>query len=227
MMNELLVAINGPMGVGKSTVAVGLEKQHQFHIISIGTQIKKVSTLLIDDTKQLQTYLQKVLGDKEEGTRIAFLLTDLFTDHFAHAHWEKESNGSYNKNEFYRKLTQEVATLMRQEYGEDIWVRFIASDAMDLANEGKHVVCDDLRVPSEKRIFEQFGFTIIRLDISKEEQERRLKKIYGHIPTELLNHPTEIALNDATFDYRFLVDGLSEEQVQQKVYNFLNLTQIQ
>lgn len=224
-MSELLVALNGKMRSGKSTVAEMLREEHGFHIVSIGSTIKKVANYLIEDTRQLKQYLKEVLkAEKEEKFEVIFqdFLT-VYQEQFANAIWQKEENGLYVKNEHYRKLTQMVATHFRQLYSEDIWMRFIAVDAMDLADKGKNVVCDDLRVKSEKRILEMFGFVIIRFDISKEEQEKRSKALGEEIPDELLYHPTEIDLDDALFDYRFSVDALSPKEVYEKVVDYLKL----
>lgn len=224
-MNELLVVLSGKMGSGKSTVAEGLCERFGFHTISIGTMIKKVSTLLIDQPNELKSYLRNVLKEEkpESFEELYSKLITLYRENFTDATWEKDEAGNYTKNESYRDLTQFVATYFRDLYSQDIWVRFIASDAMELATSGERVVCDDLRDPSEKRILEMFGFMAVRLDISKEEQKRRLQERYGTISEELLNHPTETALDDAHFDYRFSVDGMSVEEQREKVYRYLKL----
>lgn len=223
MFDELLVALSGPMGSGKSTVAEGLKGKHKFHIISIGTTIKKVSKLLIDDQVKLKTYLESVLKGEENFQAIYGTLIETFKEKFNYAEWERKEDGTYNKNQWYRDLTQFTATYFRELYGEDIWMRFVASDAMNLATSGERVVCDDLRFPGEKKILEMFGFRIVRLDITKEEQKKRLANDYGEISDELLNHATETSLNDAHFDYRLLVDGFSVQETQQQVYQFLGL----
>lgn len=223
MFDELLLALSGSMGSGKSTVAQGLKEKHKFHVISIGTPIKKVSKLLIDDQVELKVYLGHVLKAEEDFDGLYNAFIDAFKSKFEKAIWEKKMDGEYNKNQDFRDLTQFTATYFRDLYGKDIWVRFVATDAMNLATSGERVVCDDLRLPGEKKILEMFGFRIVRLDISKEEQKKRLAHDYGEITDELLNHETETALDNAYFDYRFLVDGLSVKETQERVYQFLKI----
>lgn len=224
-MNELLVTLSGPMGSGKSTVAKGLTEEHSFHIISIGSTIKKVSTMLIDEPKELLDYLRHVLTGESEENLNAFYqqLLDGFHEKFPHPTWKKDEQGAYIKTEDYRELTQYVATYFRTSYSEDIWVRFIASDAVELAAKGEKVICDDMRFPTEKRILEMFGFTSIRLDISDAVQKKRLEATYGTISDELRNHPGEHALDDAHFDLHVNVDTLSIEETRNQVYAYLGL----
>lgn len=224
-MNELLVALNGKMRSGKSTVAEKLRDEHGFHIVSIGSTIKKVANLLIEQPEALKSYLKEVLksegDDKFEAVFRTFITQ--YQTQFSEAVWQKDAHGFYVKNESYRKLTQMVATYFRNVYSEDIWMRFIAVEAIDLADKGEKVVCDDLRLKSEKRILEMFGFLIIRFDISKEEQRARSARLGENISDELLNHPTEVDLDEVYFDYRFSVDGMSVDDMYQHVIDYLKL----
>lgn len=226
MSVDILTVISGEMGSGKSTLANGLKEEFGFHVISIGTTIKKVSQLLVDDNEILREYLLETLKEEEKFEEIFTRLIQEFEVRFNNADWRKSGNGEYIKNSSYRDLTQFVATYFRELYGEDIWVRFVASDAMELADKGEKVICDDLRFPNEKKIFEMFGFSTIRLDISKEEKLRRLQREYGEIPEDLLNHPSETALNDAFFDFRIPVDGLGKDELKNRVCDFLKLSNV-
>ena len=224
-MNELLLALNGKMRSGKSTIAEKLRDEKGFQIISIGNTIKKVANYLIEDQRALKQYLKEALkgeGEKEFETIYQSFLSS-YLQEFSDAVWQKDEKGIYAKNESYRKLTQMVATYFRNVYSEDIWMRFIATDAMDLADKGHKVVCDDLRLKSEKRILEMFGFMVIRLDISPEEQQRRSLLLGEDISDALLHHKTEVDLDDAYFDYRLEVDGLNSEDVYQKIVNYLKI----
>lgn len=222
MNKDNLVVINGKMASGKTTAANGLKEDFNFIIISIGTMIKKVSTLLLEDKEKLNSYLNNVLNE-EEGDFINEILTKGFKENYKNAIWEKLNDGSYNKNKWYRKLTQFVATTMRDQYGDDVWVRFLVNDAMELAEKGKNVVCDDMRVPSEKKIFEKFGFATVRLEVSKQEQRKRLEKEYGNIPEEQLNHVTETSLDDAKFDFKINTDNFTIKEMRMEIYKFLGL----
>ena len=64
-MNELLLALNGKMRSGKSTVAEKLRDEKGFHIISIGSTIKKVANLLIENQSELKKYLKEAEENKK------------------------------------------------------------------------------------------------------------------------------------------------------------------
>lgn len=216
------IALNGKLACGKSEQARQLHQELGYSILSIGTMIKKVTNLLIEDPKECKTYL-KTMIDKEQTVNVLYQeVQNEFYQTYQKEKFEKTTDGLYIKNDSYRELAQYIATSFRDVLGEDIWVTFIAKEAEMLAKNGQKVVCDDLRFPSEKRIFEQFGFATIRLDVSESVQKQRIsKRGDGTINEKQLTHISEIALDDAAFDLRIDTDHLSIDEIKTIIFSFV------
>lgn len=208
------IAITGKMVSGKSTLSKQLSKTMGYQIISISSSINQTAALLIENEKLLNEYL----FSKIENYRIASILFETLTSTFqkkfmnTRVTWSKDSKGKFIKTQPYRELLQMVATSGRALMGEGIWCEFTKSDVLDLNNRNIPVIIDDLRLPSEKKFFEDFGFDIIRLDIESNEQRRRLLQLYGDINEDLLNHSTETALDNEDFLYRIDTTNKTEDE---------------
>jgi len=218
------IALSGKLACGKSRLAEELKRDLNYTIISIGTVIKKTTSLLIEDTERFKMYLQDMLQHQKDTAKLADEVIANFEKNFSRKSFVLDANGDYVKNDSYRGLVQYIATSMRKKLGEDVWVMFIAKEAEKKSKQGILVVCDDLRFPSEKEIFENYRFNIVRLDVSKEVQKKRIQmRGDGEISEEQLNHPSETALDDANFDLRIDTDNLLPEQVKERVCDYLNL----
>lgn len=200
-----LLALSGKMACGKSTVSRILSDTFDYQVLSIASPIKKTAILLIENTSELETYLIDMISNHHVAKSIYEKLYFNFELAFLQASWEKNSDGTYNKNDDYRKLLQRVATIVRDELGEDIWVKFFAKEAKALSEKGRKVICDDLRLPSEMKVLQKNGFSIIRINVDEEVQKQRLLELYGEINHKLLNHPTETSLDSAT-DFDFIIN---------------------
>ena len=87
---------------------------------------------------------------------------------------------------------------------------------------GKSVVLAGCRYPYEHQLFANEGAVMVRLDVSRAEQERRAMLRDGCIPTEAaFNHPGEVATDNATFDLRLDTDHLSSAEVLAAVLRHL------
>jgi len=216
------IALNGKLACGKSEQARQLQQELGYSVLSIGTMIKKVTNLVIEEPKEWKTYLKTVLEEDHVIEQIYQEVQKTFQKKFQHVTFEKTEDGLYVKNDWYRELAQYIATSFRTLLGEDIWVTFVAKEAKMLAKQGKRVVCDDLRFPSEKHIFEQFGFATIRLDVSKKVQKQRISmRGDGKIDEKQLTHISEVALDDALFDLRINTDNLSIEEIKTIIFSFI------
>lgn len=89
-----------------------------------------------------------------------------------------------------RKLLQDLGEKMK-EIDYDVWVKYLTNQ---IINE-ERVIIDDLRYINEYNSLKNFGFIIIKLEISKEEQIKRIKSTYPNTYQEhisRLNHVSEI-----------------------------------
>ena len=105
--------------------------------------------------------------------------------------------GMENKN---RELLQSIGTKMR-EIDEDIWIKYV------LKNNSDNIIIDDLRYPNELKALKKENFIIIKLDLDKDSQLKRLKQCYpdsyqDHINN--MNHESELLmdkLDDSEFNF--------------------------
>ncbi|PFJ38852.1 hypothetical protein [Bacillus thuringiensis] len=217
------IALSGKMTTGKSTLSQVLVEQMDFQIVSIGTTIKKTSTLLIDNPPLLFQYLKQMVKENHNAQELFFSLLTAYNNGFSHSEWTKNTEGELIKNQSFRDLLQVVATTGRNLLGENVWCEFAKNEAFLILENDIPVIIDDLRIPSEKQLFEKNDFHIIRLDIEKEEQLRRIYNLYGEIDEELLNHPTETALDDACFDLRIDTTHLTVKEVSEQLTHFITI----
>ena len=80
-----------------------------------------------------------------------------------------------------------------------IWIKIMLRKIKSYNNKGISVIIDDLRLPAEFESLSSAGVHLVRLNISEQEQARRLKIKYPDTYKEHLaktNHETERALDD-------------------------------
>lgn len=211
-------ALSGKMGAGKSTLLKELAKTFAYKGISIGGEIKPLASALIEDRKVFEEKISRIIPNKRQRDISLKEIYDFFDANFKDVVWEKNSHGVFVKNTPYRKLLQEFTMLIRNHFGEEVFAKLMIEK---LGDKSISVVCDDLRLKSEKELLERHGFLIIRLDISKEEQIKRLKETYGLYDESALMHKTETDLDDENFDLRIDVTGKSVTEVASVIQDFL------
>lgn len=210
------LAISGKLASGKTTIA----EQFDGTIVAIGNSIKKTASLLIEDTHLLNTYLHSVIGPSTKD--IFPMLEEHFQKNFLNGIWAKEpKSGFYVKNQSYRDLLQDVGDIVRGHLGRDIWCRMTLQEALNLLEHGHSVICDDIRLKEEKRLFEDAGFPVIRLEVSQSVQRERSLKKYGEVNEELFYHKTETDLDHAHFPLTLDTSFDSVKQTSLKVSKFL------
>lgn len=215
---KMKIAINGKMGSGKSTISNEIARLLDKEIISIGNEIKPLAAALIKDKQEFEERIERVIPDKEKRNDSLKEIYTFFNKHFSNAKWEVDETGQFVKNNSYRLLLQDFPMLIRQKFGDDVFAKLM----IDELNQQKAYICDDLRLPDEKVLLEKNGFIIIRLDISKEEQEKRLLKQYGKIDQSALKHYTEVALDNEKFDYRIDTTNKSILETVNQIVGFIN-----
>lgn len=213
------VALSGKMGSGKSTVLEELAKVFSYKGISIGGEIKPLAASLIEDRKTFEARVKRIIPNKKQRESSIKEIYYFFDENFRNAHWEKDESGVFVKNPPYRKLLQDFPMLIRNHFGEEVFAKLM----IERLNESNTVsiVCDDLRLPNEKTLLERHGFLIIRLDITEEEQRRRLKEKYGIYDESILNHRTEMALDNANFDLRIDVTDKCVSEIAERIESYL------
>jgi hypothetical protein len=118
-----------------------------------------------------------------------------------------------------RKLLQEWGTDVRRRDDDNYWAYKALAPAVEAIARGGNVYVTDVRFNNEVTIARALGFTLVRLDISRETVRTRLKNRDGldvndEELTRLLSFPTESSLDDYTgFDLRFTNEGDVESGV--------------
>ncbi|MCK2000227.1 hypothetical protein MZM54_02350 [[Brevibacterium] frigoritolerans] len=225
------VAFSGKMTAGKTTIANILEKEYGYVALPIGGRIKKVCNLLIEDRNELITYLNQILPERtlkneENAVQVTYnALDELFNNNFikflistgVNNVFVKESTGVYQKNEYYRSLTQKVGSKIREIFGEQIWCQICLNEANHLVDKGKKVICDDIRLDVENKMLTEQGYTLIRFDVEPEEQKKRILKLYKTYNEDALIHPTETELDTFKFENRLDTTFDTVEETYEKV----------
>ena len=107
-----------------------------------------------------------------------------------------------------RKLLIDIGTKMK-EINENVWINYCINKSRQLEN----IFIDDLRFSNEWVKLKDEGFILIRLNITREEQIKRIKKTYpetweNHI--KKFNDSSEIELDNHKFDYVFNENNINE-----------------
>lgn len=89
--------------------------------------------------------------------------------------------------------------LKMREIEPNVWINYALRDIED-----KSIIIDDLRFPNEYVRLRSEGFVLIRINIDKELQLKRIKKTYPneweqHV--ENSNNPSEVSLDNYEFDH--------------------------
>lgn len=215
------VGINGKMTSGKTTLADHLIQQFNYQVISVATPMKQLATMFIDRVDQDQI---KSLSDQlflNNHTRdTAFTHLQCVHRDFSHLPFTKDEKGNYHKTDSYRAFLQAIGSTVRAQ-DEIAWVRYAATHANQLADQGLRIVCDDIRTKDEKQTFEHYGFVIVRLDVDEDVQDQRLLEMYGEINHARKLDKTETDLDNESFDFRINNSHISTDQTREAVVRFL------
>lgn len=239
-------AISGKMASGKSTIA-NLFRKRGYLIASIGDAIKEEAMHAIIHPHSLSEKTNKLIEKaKKEGKdeaieqfvteyeklkrgMVGFIKDEQFlferngsTYPVGSIAWHNNLKMNYYeflsgkmiiKNDAYRFILQELANTFRRAFGEDVWLRMLVFEL----EKWSHIVIDDLRFRSEYELLESLDFTFIRLDITEEEQRKRILALYGEIDESLFTNQTEIDLDEVEFVHRFDNSEQTIEEIEKQL----------
>tara|TARA_B100000925_G_scaffold285373_1_gene261618 strand:+ start:52 stop:576 length:525 start_codon:yes stop_codon:yes gene_type:complete len=134
--------------------------------------------------------------------------------------YAKDIFGLDNKN---RIIIQDFAQKVK-EIDFDVWVKYLIRNFKNISNT--NIVIDDLRFPNEYKALKNENFVFIKLDIDKELQVKRIKKIYRdswetHI--QRLDNISESYIDklDADFTIKIENDTFSIEPILNEIFNHI------
>jgi hypothetical protein len=91
---------------------------------------------------------------------------------------------------------QYLGTDVRRAEDPDYWVRKGVANCIEAVEEGRSVYFSDCRLPNEVEAARALGMYVVRLEITAEEQERRLRGRDGlTFDMGAVTHPSEVALD--------------------------------
>lgn len=126
---------------------------------------------------------------------------------------------SYSRTPGIRKALQYWGTEVRREQDTDYWVKKALKSVYEKIADGKSVYITDNRFPNEVLASSLALAKTIRLDVSPEEQERRIMNRDSILISEdARNHASETSLDDyKDYDVRILTDYLTPDEIVEKI----------
>lgn len=170
---------------GKTSVATALRNKLRYRKISLSEKIKKIESLL--DTHSTENIVEIWAEDCP-------ILKINYESWLRAVRIINEARKIERETPKPRKRYQFIGTNGgRYQISETIWVDVVKN----IVSKDKHsiFVIDDVRFPNEITSFEEEGWLPIWLSVSRENQEKRLKALYGDFDPGILQHESEIALD--------------------------------
>ena len=127
---------------------------------------------------------------------------------------------SRSRTDWIRTALQVWGTDVRRETDKDYWVKRTVERAAEALAQGRNIMVTDVRFPNEVIACQAIGFTVVRLEISPEEQARRLWERDNLVPNpESQRAESETAL-DVYDGFDLVIDnnGSIEEGIQKVLY---------
>lgn len=117
------------------------------------------------------------------------------------------SLNSYDRTPEVRRVLQYWGTEIRRKDDENYWVKIALTKIISLLNAGEVVFVTDARFTNEVEALRGAGGVIVRLEISQEEQARRIKERDGiQISEEAKAHSSETDLDNKEHLFDIIVN---------------------
>lgn len=198
------IAIAGKMASGKTTLAKYIESKYGCTRMAIADKLKEIATLHAEEmlnkpeelAKGLTAHVVDLLPEADVitfGRAIATLAGIFYTC---------ETVSGKNRN-----LLQRIGHDMHL-FGDDIWITYLIENRLPGVDD---VVIDDVRYPVELDLLRQEGFVLVRIEVSPNEQSRRLHNLYGYVDEKELNHPSETLLDEAR--YTIVIESTADKGI--------------
>lgn len=195
------ITISGKIGSGKDTVAPIVldlldvpnnQRGHDFFAKPLKEEINEVF------------YLIAMAADKDEAALYTCLKLGVpmeQAEETVNTLWDDVRNGvvetAYDRTPAVRRALQFWGTEVRRNQDDNYWVKKALKNVLTLVAEGKTVYVTDSRFPNEVASVADAGGIAIRINVSPEEQERRIKERDGiQISEDARNHVSETSLDN-------------------------------
>lgn len=202
------IAISGKIASGKTTVSDYISNNYGHIQIRSAEYLKKLCMDIAIGNKKSQILTGKLKTIYSEAYETVQFIA--INEEESRLIWNrlkplmKEFNDvldTSKKTDRVRSMLQIVANDLIDNVRQTIWIDSLIKGVGDKLETSPLFVHDDLRYPFEALALRNAGFTLIRLDISKEEQLKRVGELYPDLNLKRLNHKGETALDKHGFDY--------------------------
>lgn len=214
-----LMSISGKIGAGKDTSGPRLalrvlthgdgQIRHEFFARAVRFEVQQIIDL-IQKSQSKEDAVAKIEEQMNviDGSSIADVLYDDVKTGLVLDAFSARTLSS-------RRANQVWGTEYRRSQDENYWVKKTMNDCIITLANGSNVLITDARFPNECDSIKDLGGALVRLDVSDEEQARRILARDGHIPPpESVSHPSELSLEGySRFDLRVDTDGKTIEEV--------------
>jgi hypothetical protein len=232
----LKIAFIGKMFSGKTTAADYLTEFHGYERLAFAKPVKNLAAEILSlvesriggsavsmiKFKGLPTEQEVIdLKDKikkEYHSHKPIVLTDgMSIERLPSRVWTFSDVEQKKGHPAVRKLLQLVGTeLGRDLIGyEDVWVDQLLSAAQNVEN----VVVDDCRFVNEAEALRENGFVLVRVTRPEEDRLAMMQTRYPANFDEILNHPSELALDGFEANVTWYAESVDEllERVEQLI----------
>lgn len=229
LRNPILL-VSGKMGSGKDTIANPLVQElwpdGKIIRMAYADALRDEINHAIDVMRTDLPYRSKIERTRRdldcnlnEATRLMELLNDPANDDLsleAHQHVP-----------VIRTALQYWGTQVRRDRDPDYWVDKMETRIIDVLDNDPNavVVITDGRFPNEVDLIHRLNGVVVRLDIDRDVQVRRIQDRDGITPDPAkLDHVSETALDDYDgFDARVDVSGLTPGEVVESIQNQIQI----
>lgn len=231
--NRLLV-MSGKLGAGKDTIAPILMDKLE----PLGFEGNRVhesfATALKTEIDEIIQYMREYMSSNDcKMKTLDAIHTKLDAPVWAAAGiWDilhdsviaDASTNSHSRTKSMRKALQYWGTEVRRKTDGDYWVRKTVSTVVGLINSGSDVYITDARFCNELDSMVELSATVVRLDISDAEQDRRIMARDGlKVSKAARTHVSETAADDYDgFTVRLCTDGMTVDDTVDAILSELN-----
>ena len=176
--------ISGKMASGKTTVSDYLVKTYGYYHIALADPVKEIEAALdkMSNNDIYNEFIGKYLEYDMMDKAIFFKIFD-------------EARAIPREEPKPRKRLQFIGTDgVRKRIDGKLWIKLAQAHAEQCQKE--NIVIDDVRFINEFNYFVEHHWFPIKLVVSPEEQDRRLKALYGEYDPIILEHASEIEQNE-------------------------------
>lgn len=210
----LFLAVSGRIGAGKDTVAPLVVKELGYEDAlheSFARPLRDEVNHVIDCIRKADSFEEAMAFVEHELKPVNFrvVVDALYADVKAEV-----VRNAYDRTPSTRRALQWWGTEVRRSVDTDYWVKKAMAESLVKLAAGTSIYVTDSRFPNEADCILGVGGTVVRLFVSKEEQDRRIESRDGKKPDpEALNHVSETSMDDYDFPIVVNTDVLDAHAV--------------